>query len=147
MKRRWLYASGWSLIFGPLGWAGCGMTPYHGVYTRCVRFFLHSLGLLKAIMYIHVHMKRAFVPSRSAFLPRSRVFSRALGCGARRGAACTPGASLGPGRAPWRVVPGRSKSCELASNHGIVFHRSRADKAHGNTQNAIYQALRDGPAW
>ena len=121
MKRRWLYASGWSLIFGPLGWAGCGMTPYHGVYTRCVRFFLHSLGLLKAIMYIHVHMKRAFVPSRSAFLPRSRVFSRALGCGARRGAACTPRHKCGVPAGLRGVCSGRSKSHNLASNHRVAF--------------------------
>ena len=35
-----------------------------------------------------------------------RVFYRALGSGARRRAACTHGVSLslGPGRAPWRVL-------------------------------------------
>ena len=32
------------------------------------------------------------------------VFSRALDCGERSGAACTHGASLGPDRAPWRVL-------------------------------------------
>ena len=35
---------------------------------------------------------------------RPRVFPRAFGCGTLRGAACTLGVSLGPGRAPWRVV-------------------------------------------
>ena len=32
------------------------------------------------------------------------VFSRDLGCGARRGAVCTHGARLGPGRGPWPVL-------------------------------------------
>ena len=35
---------------------------------------------------------------------RPRVFPRALGCGAPRGAAGTLGASLGPGRAPSRTL-------------------------------------------
>ena len=38
------------------------------------------------------------------FFFRPRVFPRAPGCEARRGDTCTLGASLGPGRAPWRVL-------------------------------------------
>ena len=39
-----------------------------------------------------------------ALLRRPWVFPRALLFGSRRGPACTLGASLGPGQAPWRVV-------------------------------------------
>ena len=47
--------------------------------------------------------KMTFFACRQAFLFRPRNLSRALGRWARRGAACTLGAILGPGRAPWRV--------------------------------------------
>ena len=43
-------------------------------------------------------------PEYKSFLCRPRVFSRALGCGARRGAPVCDGASVGPGGAPWRVL-------------------------------------------
>ena len=46
----------------------------------------------------------AFFAHRQPLLFRPLVFSRAPGCGARRGAARTLGASLGPVRAPWRPL-------------------------------------------
>ena len=58
---------------------------------------------------------------RRRFLFWPLAFSRALGCGARRVAACTLGASLGPGRGPWRVLCAFKVTRELASNHGIAF--------------------------
>ena len=42
------------------------------------------------------------------FMFRPRVFSRALGVGARRGPACTLGASLGAGQALWAFKVARS---------------------------------------
>ena len=69
-------------------------------------------------------MKCAFFCHRPAFLFRPRVFSHALGCGARRGAACTPRRECGsrPGsvtralgvqsRAIWQAITG-SLSAEL----------------------------------
>ena len=51
-----------------------------------------------------VYMGCTFFAHRPAFLFWPRVFSRSLGCGARREPACTQGASLRPGRAPWCVI-------------------------------------------
>ena len=48
----------------------------------------------------------------------ARGSSHALGCGARRGAACTPRHNFG--------------SRNLASNHGVAFRRARATQDHGN---------------
>ena len=48
--------------------------------------------------------KCTFFARLHALLGRPRVVSRAVGCGTRKGAACTPGASLGPGRAPCRAL-------------------------------------------
>ena len=33
-----------------------------------------------------------------------RIICRVLGCGARKGSACTLGTSLGPGQGPWHVL-------------------------------------------
>ena len=55
------------------------------------------------------------------FLSRPWVFPRALGCGARRGPACTLGASLGPGWTPWCVLLAFKFASDLVSNHRIAF--------------------------
>ena len=86
---------------------------YHYWYV-CI---LHG-GVLLYVLVSHVYtgisiksiksslcIKCTFLAHRQAVLRRPRVFPRALGCGARRGlaGALLCGASLGPGRAPWRV--------------------------------------------
>ena len=47
------------------------------------------------------------------------------------------GASVSPGRAPWRALSGRSKSRDLASIRGIAFRRARANQAHGIPQMCV----------
>ena len=54
--------------------------------------------------YVFTCSKYAFFQHWRPLLFRPRVFLRALGCGVRRGAACTLGASLAHGRASWRVL-------------------------------------------
>ena len=49
------------------------------------------------------------------------VFSRALGCGARRGGVCTHGASLGPWPCSVGGYSGCQKSFDLTSNDGVAF--------------------------
>ena len=81
-------------------------------------------------LYVVMHFFFAYWP---AFLCCPRVFSRALGCGARRGPANTNGASRVP--AVLRgACSGSSKSRELVNNHGIAFRRARANQTHGNPQ-------------
>ena len=87
-------------------------------------------------VYCHVP-KGLFFAYRQACHFRPRVSSRALGRGARRGSACTLGASLGRGRAPWRVL-WAFKSRSLAINHEIAFRLARANQAHATPQNAIF---------
>ena len=54
----------------------------------------------------------------SAYFPfRPRVFSRALGSGARREPATTPRRKYDPGRGPWHVLWG----FKAASNDGKAF--------------------------
>ena len=65
-------------------------------------------------------MRCTFSAHWKAFLFWPRVFSRALGSGARGGARVHRGASLGHGRAPWRVL-WVFKSRELALFHRIAF--------------------------
>ena len=58
-------------------------------------------------MYFEVYTSMCmyfFYAHRQPFFSRPRLFSRDLGCGARKGSACVPHASLGPGRAPWRAL-------------------------------------------
>ena len=60
-------------------------------------------------------MKWAFSCAEyKTFLLRSRVFSRALCCGARRG--LHHRASVGPGRAPWRVL----WACKVAKSGEVT---------------------------
>ena len=93
--------------------------PRIGLYTRgapvfCVppfqlatppRFEVKHIPKGNLVLYfVCTCTKCIFFAHRQRFISRPRVFPRALGCGARRGPARTLGASLGPGRAPWRVV-------------------------------------------
>ena len=51
------------------------------------------------------HVLTLFFAEHNFLLFGPPVFSRALGCVARRGAVCTHhGANAGPGRGPWRVL-------------------------------------------
>ena len=45
------------------------------------------------------------------------------------------GASVGPGRAPWRVLWGLkvTKYLGMASNHGVAFRRARAEQDNGKS--------------
>ena len=64
-------------------------------------------------------------------IPPSLKLSSSLGCGARRGRACTLGANLGASRAPWRMLCA-FKSPKLARTHGIAFRRARAEPSNRN---------------
>ena len=59
------------------------------------------------------------------------MFSRALGCGARRGPAYTLRLSLGPVRPPWRVL-WASKATRAGSFSRDCVPRRRATQDHGN---------------
>ena len=61
-----------------------------------------------------------------ALLGRPRVVPRALGCGARRGGACTSRLWALAGLRGARA--GRSKSLDLACNHGIAFRPAEPSK-------------------
>ena len=86
----------------------------------------------------HLYVPNALFVARSPpFLFRPRVFPRAVGCGARRGRACTLGVSFGPGRAPCALgVP--SKSIDLASDHGIAFLPAEPSKAMETPQTSFF---------
>ena len=72
--------------------------------------------------------KIAFILEYKTFIFWSLVFSRGLGCGARRGAACTRRCKCGsrPGSMA-RALGVRSRGI-LASNHGVAFRRARAEQ-------------------
>ena len=74
----------------------------------------------KCTFFAHLH----------AMLGQPLAFPRALGCGARTGAACTLGASVGP--APGSVARALGVSRNLASNHGIAFPRAKSMQDDGN---------------
>ena len=60
------------------------------------------------------------------FLFCPRLFSRALGCGARRGAACTRRCKCGPRPGSVTRALGAHWSRDPASNHGVAFRGARA---------------------
>ena len=64
-----------------------------------------------------------FSGARGSFLALSDA-------GHARGPPVHHGASLGPGRAPWRVL-WAFKSRNLANNHGVVFRGARAEEDNG----------------
>ena len=64
-----------------------------------------------------------------AFLRRPCVFSRALVCGHAGETPVYHGASLGPGRAPWRVL--WTFKVAKSGNHGVAFRGARAEQGNG----------------
>ena len=66
-----------------------------------------------------------------AFLRRAWVFSRALGCGARRRPACTPRRNLWVPGGLRSACSGRSKLRNMARNHGVAFRGARAEQDNG----------------
>ena len=81
-----------------------------------------------------------FFPHRHAFLFWLRVVSRALGCGARRGPACTLGARLGPGRGPWRVIWASKVAGPGSFSRDRVPHRRAVQDQRNPTISAIRSA-------
>ena len=81
------------------------------------------------VFFQHVH----------AFLRCPWVFSRALGCKARRGARLYTTAQVWvPGRLRG-ACSGRSKSRNLASNHGVAFRRAKAEQDNGKPTAAVVE--------
>ena len=66
-----------------------------------------------------------------AFLRHPWVFSRALGCGARRGAAWYTTAQVWVPGGLRGACSGRSKSRNLASSRGVAFRGARAEQDNG----------------
>ena len=79
--------------------------------------------------------KIEFFPSIETFLFRLPVLSRALGCGARRGPACIPRCKCGS--RPSGACSRRSKSRNLARNHGVALRPARANQAHTNPETSF----------
>ena len=98
----------------------------------------YSCDTILDMLHIFICMECTFFAHSHALLFRSRVFSRALGCGARRGPACTHGASFGPwpcsvaralgvqSHSSWQVITGmHSASPSLAGQwklHNVLFY-------------------------
>ena len=85
--------------------------------------YLRKLGV------IHI---RNFVAEYKTFLIRPRVFLSLSTAGHVH-----HGASVGPGRAPWRVL-WAFKVANLAINRGIAFRPARAIQAHANPQEVFF---------
>ena len=81
--------------------------------------------------------KIVFFRKTNVFLFQSRVFYRALGCGTRRGLACTR-------QCKWFQAGlhgacfGCSNSRSLASNHGVAFREARAEQGNGKPTFKLY---------
>ena len=65
---------------------------------------------------------------------RWRVFSRTLGCGARRRLACTPRRKRESRPGSVACDLGVQKSRNLTNNRGEGFRRARAKQVHGNPE-------------
>ena len=76
-----------------------------------------------------------------SFLRRPWVFSLHLGCGGRRGPACTPTTGLVwvPGGLRGSCF-GRSKSRNLASSRGVAFRGARAEQDNGKPTFLLFFA-------
>ena len=83
-----------------------------------------------------------FLEHLHSFLRRPWVFSCALGCGARRGPACTPRRKFWsrPGSVA-RAVGVQSREI-LASNHGVAFRGAKAEQDNGKPTVSCFAALR-----
>ena len=77
-----------------------------------------------------------FFAHPQAFLFWPRVFSRALGYRANRGAASTHGVNWAPAGLRGACSE-RSNASELASKLTIAFPRARANQTHGNPRNRM----------
>ena len=105
-----------------------------------------SIRDLRGVQRVHVFLGIVlqYVPMCSffrrlhAFLRRSWVFSRALGCGARRGHACAPRRKFWPrlgfrGRMLWAL------NVEIWQvNHGVAFRGARAEQDNGNPTRHLF---------
>ena len=93
------------------------------------------LSKYAVLCYYLVSIKCFFFPEYKIFLLRPRIFSHALGGGARRGAAGTLRRKAWGPAGLRGASCGRSKSRDPASNHGIAFRPARAKQAHGKPTN------------
>ena len=74
---------------------------------ECTRTYVQLLFVVVVVVRAFVTLlctSACVLEAFARFLRRPWVSFRALGCGARRGPPVYHSASLGPGRAPWRVL-------------------------------------------
>ena len=72
-----------------------------------------------------------FFFNNCTFFSGARGSSRALGCGARRGPACTPRRKFGSRAGSVARSLGVLQSRNLASNHGVALRGARAEQDNG----------------
>ena len=96
--------------------------------SRTTDYGFYVTSLIYVYMLLLIGMNVFFFAHRRFFLFRPRVFSRALGSGARREPARTPRRRCSPGRGPWYVLWGFKVAC----NRGEAYRARKAIQAHAN---------------